>query len=448
MKTLPTDLQLEQAILGASIQEKDAFVKIADIVNEKTFYYIENKAIYSALSELYSNGEPISSITVVERLKKLNLIDKAKGTSYVLNLVMKVVQPENIIYHARLLKQYEIKRCLIKLCEEIKTEAFKDSSDSFDLLSKIDEELLNLSSTTGNTVVKAGVVADMLYKELLEPDINDIGKCIDTGMPMLNSYLGGGFPLNKYVIIGGRPSMGKTALMLQMALNMARLGTPVMIFSRETDKENLIKRLICNIAEIEMHRLKPVSLKQFQKGINTILNQHEAEKVMNALATIKTLPMYINDTTGMSISKTVAITKKMIFQYEIKVVFGDYIQLIDGQGISSNRNDEISAISRQLKAMSQNLPITVIELAQLNRAKESEASKIPELSNLRGSGQLEQDAQIVIFPYRPAYYGMEYDEEGNNIENLMQLIIAKNKDGSRETLDYKFVGKYFQIKEY
>ena len=158
--------------------------------------------------------------------------------------------------------------------------------------------------------------------------------------------------------------------------------------------------------------------------------------------------MYINDTTGMSISKTVAVTKKMIFQYKIKVVFGDYIQLIDGQGISSKRNDEISAISRQLKAMSQNLPITVIELAQLNRAKESDASKIPELSNLRGSGQLEQDAQIVIFPYRPAYYGMEYDEEGNNIENLMQLIIAKNKDGSRETLDYKFVGKYFQIKEY
>ena len=441
MKELPHDTELEQAVLGASMLEKDAFPQVADILNEDCFYIEANKGVFKALTELYTHGKPIDILTTVDKLRTLNLLDKSGGPLGVTKLTNRVNQAGNIIYYARLLQQLQIKRQLIAITKEIGTKAYDDTSDAFELLNEIDSKLFKISSgSTSNQVVKIDKVCDIVQRELFEPSLEDIGKLMPTGFPLLDDYLGGGIKLNRYCLLGGRPGMGKTSFALQLMLNMARLDTPIMFFSRETDKESILKRLICNIASIEEYRMNPVSLEDFKKGIKTRLTTIEVELVSDALSQLSKLPIYINDTTGMNASDCVAITKKMIFQHKIKLVVGDYVQLLNGNKTQS-RNDELSETSRMLKALSQNEKVTVLELAQLNRSVETRGGdKRPQLSDLRETGQLEQDGQIIMFNYRPEYYGIMDDEEGNSLEGMMEIIVAKNKDGKTETIPFRFTG--------
>jgi len=449
MKELPHDTELEQAVLGASMLEKDAFPQVADILNEDCFYIEANKGVFKALTELYTHGKPIDILTTVDKLRTLNLLDKSGGPLGVTKLTNRVNQAGNIIYYARLLQQLQIKRQLIAITKEIGTKAYDDTSDAFELLNEIDSKLFKISSgSTSNQVVKIDKVCDIVQRELFEPSLEDIGKLMPTGFPLLDDYLGGGIKLNRYCLLGGRPGMGKTSFALQLMLNMARLDTPIMFFSRETDKESILKRLICNIASIEEYRMNPVSLEDFKKGIKTRLTTIEVELVSDALSQLSKLPIYINDTTGMNASDCVAITKKMIFQHKIKLVVGDYVQLLNGNKTQS-RNDELSETSRMLKALSQNEKVTVLELAQLNRSVETRGGdKRPQLSDLRETGQLEQDGQIIMFNYRPEYYGIMDDEEGNSLEGMMEIIVAKNKDGKTETIPIRFTGKYFRVEEF
>ena len=449
MKELPHDTELEQAVLGASMLEKDAFPQVADILNEDCFYIEANKGVFKALTELYTHGKPIDILTTVDKLRTLNLLDKSGGPLGVTKLTNRVNQAGNIIYYARLLQQLQIKRQLIAITKEIGTKAYDDTSDAFELLNEIDSKLFKISSgSTSNQVVKIDKVCDIVQRELFEPSLEDIGKLMPTGFPLLDDYLGGGIKLNRYCLLGGRPGMGKTSFALQLMLNMARLDTPIMFFSRETDKESILKRLICNIASIEEYRMNPVSLEDFKKGIKTRLTTIEVELVSDALSQLSKLPIYINDTTGMNASDCVAITKKMIFQHKIKLVVGDYVQLLNGNKTQS-RNDELSETSRMLKALSQNEKVTVLELAQLNRSVETRGGdKRPQLSDLRETGQLEQDGQIIMFNYRPEYYGIMDDEEGNSLEGMMEIIVAKNKDGKTETIPFRFTGKYFRVEEF
>lgn len=470
MKELPHDTELEQAVLGASMLEVSAFPQVADILTEESFYITSHKHVYKALTELYTHGEPIDILTTVDKLKTLNLLDGAGGVLEVTKLTNRVNQSGNIIYYARLLQQLQIKRQLINITKEIGTKAYNDTSDAFELLNELDSKLFEISSgSTSNQVVSIDKVCDIVQRELFEPSLEDIGKLMPTGFPLLDDYLGGGLKLNRYCLLGGRPGMGKTSFALQLMLNMARLGTPIMFFSRETDKESILKRLICNIASIEEYRMNPVSLEYFQKGVKTRLSskrevrkqinfttgeeeeielKSEVERVTDALSELSTLPIYINDTTGMSVGDSIAITKKMIFQHKIKIVVGDYVQLLNGNK-GQSRNDELSETSRMLKALSQNEKVTVLELAQLSRAVETRGGdKRPQLSDLRESGQFEQDGQIIMFNYRPEYYGITEDAEGNSIEGLMEIIVAKNKDGATAAIPFKFTGKYFRIEEF
>lgn len=449
MKELPHNKEYEIAVLGASILEKNAFPKIADIVKEQTFYISAHKHVFKALISLYSEGMPIDMLIVTQKLRELNLLEEVGGVFAVTKLVERVNQSENIVFYARILQQYEIKRGLITITQEIGQKCFLDSSDSFELLNELDKRLFQVSAgSMSNQVVKVDQVCDIVQRELLKPTIEDIGKLMPTGFNLLDDYLGGGLKLNRYVLLGGRPGMGKTSFALQLMLNMARLGTPIMFFSRETDKESILKRLICNIAGIEEYRMNPVSLEDFQRGVKTRLTTTEVSLVIDALSQLKDLPIYINDTTGMSVNDSIAITKKMIFQHKIKLVVGDYVQLLGGDK-SNGRTEEMSDISRQLKALSQNYPITVFELSQLNRTVETRGGdKRPQLSDLRETGQFEQDGQIIMFNYRPEYYGIMEDEEGMSTDGLMEIVVAKNKDGATTSIPFRFTGKYFRIEEF
>lgn len=448
MRELPNNLELEQSVLGACLLENDAFPKIAEIVNADTFFYTENKHVYKALTELYTNDEPIDILTVVNKLTTLNLLSDAGGAFKVTQLTNKVNQSNNIIYWSRLLKELEIKRELIRVSTEIAKRAYNDSEDAFQLLNDLDNSLTSFSNNTGNPVFKIDKVCDIVQKELFEPTLEDIGKIMKTGFHLLDEFLGGGIKTKRYILLGGRPGMGKTSFVLQLILNMARIGVPIMFFSRETDKESILKRLICNIAGIEEWRMNPVNLEEFQAGKKTRLTTIEVDLVANALDQLKKLPIFINDTTGMSVGDTVAVTKKMIFQHNIKLVVGDYIQLINGDK-SSGRTEEMSEVSRVLKALSQNTTVSVLELAQLNRSVETRGGdKRPQISDARETGQLEQDAQIFMLLYRPEYYGIEEDADGNSTHGLMEVIIAKNKDGATTSIPMRFTGKYFRIEDF
>jgi len=448
MKQLPNNKQLECDVLGACILEKHAYPRVSDILKEETFHDSANKHIFKAVNKLYSTDTPIDTITVIEKLKSSKKINEAGGLSNVVALTNRVTQSENIVYWSRLLKQLEIRRKLITVTKDIAVKAYDDSNDAFELLNDLNKELNNFATNSGNPVFKIDQVCDIVQKELFDPSLEDIGKVMPTGFNLLDEYLGGGIKQARYVLLGGRPGMGKTSFVLQLMLNMARMDIPIMFFSRETDKESILKRLICNIAGIEEYRMNPVSLEDFKKGVKTRLTTTEVSLVAGALDELKKLPIHINDTTGMSVGDCVNITKKMIFQHNIKMVVGDYIQLLNGDK-SKGRTEEMSETSRILKAVSQNTKVTVLELAQLSRKVEDRGGeKRPMLSDLRETGQLEQDGQIIIFLYRPEYYGINEDEHGLSTGGLMEGIIAKNKDGKTETIPFKFTGKYFRVENY
>lgn len=436
-KLPPQAVDLEEAVLSAMLIDKKGVDDVIDILHSEVFYKPAHQYIYDAIFHLFNASEPIDLLTVSNQLKKDGRLEAAGGDYYLINLTQKVSSAAHVEFHARIILQKYIQRQLISISSEIIKNSYDETIDVFDLLDDAETKLFDI--TQGN-LKKSSEAAENLVSQALkkiEEISNKEGMSgVPTGFTKVDAITSGWQP-SDLVILAARPGMGKTAFVMSMAKNMAiDFGIPAAIFSLEMSSVQLITRMISSETGISSEKLRKGSLEAFEWEI---LNR----KVKN----LSEAPIFIDDTPSLSIFDLRAKARRLVSQHDVKIVIIDYLQLMTvgstGKG-SGNREQEISTISRNLKALAKELNIPVIALSQLSRAVETRGgSKRPLLSDLRESGAIEQDADIVSFIYRPEYYGMTEwdDDERTPCEGQGEFIIAKHRNGGLDNIRLKFVGK-------
>jgi len=430
----PQALDLEEAVLGALMLEKTALLNVSDILNDECFYKPNHQKIYSAIITLSNNAIAIDILTVCEQLKKDGNLESIGGFFYITELTNRVASAANIEFHAKIIKQKFIQRDLIRLGTEIIKNSYDDTSDPFETIEYSTNNLYEMiSGTLGRDFVTFDSLVSERYKLYCE-GLKEGLTGISTGLSELDEITNG-WQNNNLIILAARPAMGKTAMALHFIRNAAiNQNLPVAIFSLEMSKEQLSDRIISAESEVELEAIKRRNLRNEQKI--------KIEKTSNKLFNCK---IVIDESSTLTINQVKAKAIRLKQKHDIKLIVVDYLQLLSGSNKKgANREQEISEISRGLKHIAKDLNIPVIALSQLSRAVESRpgGNKKPMLSDLRESGSIEQDADVVMFLYRPEYYGIEEDENGNSTFGLTEIIIAKNRDGIVDTARCKFVGKF------
>jgi len=440
-KKRPYDVELEQAVLGALMLEKEALNDVIEILKPESFDLEAHQRIYKAILALFAKSEPIDLLTVTSQLRSTGELDMAKGPVYITQLTQRVNSAANIEYHARLLLQYSIKRELISIANEVQRNAYEETSDVFELLDKMEQSLFEVSEMnirknfSGMSSIMSDAIAEL---EGMRDQVDGL-----TGVPSGFSSLDritSGWQKSDLIILAGRPGMGKTAFILSTLRNAAvDFGKPVAIFSLEMSSVQLVKRLISSEAELDSSKLKTGKL-----------SEHEWKKLVDKTAKLSEASIFIDDTPALSILELRAKCRRLKAQHDIQMVVIDYLQLMAGDSNKNgNREQEIAMISRSLKQLAKELNIPVIALSQLSRAVETRGGdKRPQLSDLRESGSIEQDADMVIFLYRPEYYGITEDEEGIPVTGTGEIMIEKNRHGATERVRLKFIGKYTKFTDW
>ena len=437
-KIPPQAIDLEEAVLGAMMIDKKGVDDVIDILHSDAFYEIRHQEIYAAIYELFQNSQPIDLLTVSSLLKKKGKLDLAGGDFYLIRLTQKVASSAHIEFHARIILQKYIQRKLISISSEIIESSYDETSDVFDLLDSAEAKLFEV--TQGN-LKKSSEDAGSLVKQALKK-IQEIGNKegmsgLASGFTKLDALTSGWQP-SDLIIIAARPGMGKTAFVISMAKNMAiDFNHGVAVFSLEMSSVQLITRMISSETGLPSEKLR--------KG-NLAL--HDWELLNYKVKSLSDAPIYIDDTPSLSIFDLRAKARRLVSQHGVKIIIIDYLQLMTAGGNNNkgpgNREQEISTISRNLKALAKELEVPVIALSQLSRAVEtrSAGSKRPLLSDLRESGAIEQDADIVSFIYRPEYYGMTEwdDDERSPCEGQGEFIVAKHRNGGLDNIRLKFTG--------
>jgi replicative DNA helicase len=441
-KLPPQAVDLEEAVLGALMLEKDALSVVIDIVKAESFYNDAHQKIFEAITNLFQKSSPVDLLTVTAELRKMGSLDIIGGAYYLTQLTDRVVSAANIEYHARIISQKYIQRELIKISSEIITNAYDDTSDIFDLLDTAEKSLFEVAQ---NNLRRDTQKIDDIMRTAVDAleklrDRTDSLTGVPSGFTALDRVTSGWQP-SDLVIIAARPAMGKTAFVLSCARNAAVLhDKPVAVFSLEMSSLQLVNRLISGETEIEQEKLK--------RGT---LADHEWTQLHSRIGKLTEAPLLIDDTPALNVFEFRAKCRRLKAQYDIQMVIVDYLQLMHGKadGKGGNREQEIGSISRALKSVAKELNIPVIALSQLSRAVESRpaASKRPQLSDLRESGSIEQDADMVLFLYRPEYYGLTEDEAGNSTAGIAEIIIAKHRNGELATVPLKFVGKFVKFQD-
>jgi len=439
-KLPPQAVDLEEAVLGALMLEKDALSVVIDILKPETFYTEAHNKIFEAITNLFQKSSPIDILTVSTELRKMGSLDMIGGAYYLTQLTDRVVSAANIEFHARIISQKYIQRELIQISSEIITKAYDETSDIFDLLDSAEKSLFDIAQ---NNLRRDTQKIDDIMRSAVDAleklrDRTDSLTGVPSGFTALDRITSGWQP-SDLVIIAARPAMGKTAFVLTCARNAAvQYDKPVAVFSLEMSSIQLVNRLISGETEIEQEKLR--------KGN---LADHEWTQLHSRIGKLTEAPLLIDDTPALNVFEFRAKCRRLKAQYDIQMVIVDYLQLMHGKadGKGGNREQEIGSISRALKSVAKELNIPVIALSQLSRAVESRPgnSKRPMLSDLRESGSIEQDADMVLFLYRPEYYGLTEDENGNSTAGVGEVIIAKHRNGEIATVPLKFVGKYVKF---
>ncbi|WP_099598054.1 replicative DNA helicase [Reichenbachiella sp. 5M10] len=438
-KVPPQATDLEEVVLGALMLEKDALTTVVDILKPESFYKEAHTKIYEAIVQLFNKSEPVDLMTVTSQLRKNGTLEVAGGAYYLADLTTKVNSAANIEYHARIITEQSIKRELIRISSQIQTDAFEDTQDVFELLDKTEQSLFEISES--HIKKNYAGMQQLMHEAILEiearKDQKDGLTGVPTGMSDLDRVTAGWQP-SDLVIIAARPGMGKTAFVVSCMRNAAvDFGEAVAIFSLEMSAIQLVNRLISAEAELESDKIK--------KGN---LADHEWEQLVHKTAKLTEAPIFIDDTPGLSILELRAKCRRLKAQHDIKLVVIDYLQLMSGDtsksgGGGGNREQEIASISRALKGIAKELNVPVLALSQLSRAVETRGGdKRPMLSDLRESGSIEQDADMVMFLYRPEYYDITEDEDGLPTAGTGEVIIAKHRNGSLENVKLKFIGRF------
>jgi len=433
----PQARELEEAVLGALMLEKDAYFIVSDILKPECFYEKSHEMIYAAIVDLAVSQRPIDMLTVTEQLKKRGELDLVGGPFYISQLTSKVASSAHIEYHARIIAQKYLARELITFSAGVQTKAFDETIDVDDLMQEAEGKLFEISQrnvkkdvTQINPII--GDAIALLKKAAAQKEglsglhsgFNDLDKITS------------GWQNSDLVIIAARPAMGKTAFVLSMAKNMAmQHNTPVALFSLEMSNVQLVNRLIVNVTEISADKIK-----------SGRLADHEWEQLDFKLADLYDAPIYIDDTPSLSVFELRTKARRLVREHKIKCIIIDYLQLMNASGMNfGSREQEVSMISRSLKGLAKELNIPVIALSQLNRGVESRQGaegKRPQLADLRESGAIEQDADMVCFIHRPEYYKITEDERGNSLIGMAEIIIAKHRNGATGDVRLRFKSEY------
>ncbi|QNH63711.1 replicative DNA helicase [Hymenobacter sediminicola] len=437
-KLPPQALELEAAVLGALMLEKDALTTVIDILKPQSFYKDGHQRIFKAILNLFDKSEPIDILTVTHELREMGELEAAGGAHYVANLTFKVNSAANIEYHSRIITENAIKRELINIASTIQRDAFEDTTDVFNLLDSTEQALFEVSES--NIRKNFDDMRSLMGKAIKELEEKKDQKDGLTGVPSGFSALDrvtSGWQPSDLVIIAARPGMGKTAFVVSAMRNAAvEFKKPVAIFSLEMSSLQLVNRLISAEAELDSEKIKKGNLADY-----------EWAQLNHKISSLSSAPIYIDDTPGLSIRELRTKCRRLKAHHDISMIIIDYLQLMtgntDGKGGGGNREQEIASISRALKGIAKELNVPVLALSQLSRSVETRGGdKKPQLSDLRESGSIEQDADMVIFLYRPEYYKITEDEMGNPTQGTGEVIIAKHRNGSLETVQLKFIGKF------
>lgn len=424
----PQSIEAEQSVIGSMLLDKEVIPVVTEILKSEDFYRADHKEIFEAVMDLFDAGEPIDLITVAEQLKLRGTLDNIGGLEYLTNIASAVPTTANAKHYAKIVEEKSTLRKLIKASSEIVNMGYEASEELSYIVDKAEKsifDVLQKRGTQGFAPIK-DVLVDAFNK--LEELYNNKGHI--TGIPTRFvdlDFKTSGLHNSDLILIAARPAMGKTAFALNIAQNAAVYsGVPVAIFSLEMSKEQLVSRILCSEAMVDSQKVKTGKLED-----------EDWKKIARALGPLSEAPIYIDDTPGISISEIRAKCRRLKLEKNLGLVVIDYLQLMQGRGKNESRQQEISDISRSLKILAKEINVPVITLSQLSRAAEQRADHRPILSDLRESGAIEQDADIVMFLYRDDYYNPETEKK-----NIAEVILAKHRSGSTGTVELTWLGAY------
>lgn len=422
--------ELEQAVLGAVILESGAYAELESLLTHKSFYKEEHRIIFKACEELAVKSKPIDMLTVTEQLMNSGNLDNIGGAYYLTELMQRIGSSNNIKHHALIIREKELLREIIKITQEAKVKAFEPTTDAFDLINELETTIASLNNL--EAIQEATSAKDGLLQLIKEYENPENGAGIFSGLSEFDSLFNGFYGGN-LIILAARPSMGKTAFALEIAKHTAANQTPIAFFSLEMGKVELMQRLTANIESIPLSGIK-------KKNLNDELF---AKMIKSNVAD---MPIYIDDTFSLTVGQIKSKAIRLKKEYNIGAVFIDYLQLIKPPDrYKGNKTQEIGYISRALKGIAKELNVPVICLSQLNRGVESRSIKKPLLSDLRESGDIEQDADVVMFLYRHEYYYP--DETDASDKGKTEVIVAKNRSGELSIIECYFNGNYQRFSE-
>lgn len=427
-RTPPQNIEAEQAVIGAVFLETDALTTATEVLQPEDFYRAAHQKIFSVMIELSEKGEPVDLVTVTSELQDRKLLEEIGGVSYLSDLANSVPTAANVEYYSKIVEEKSILRRLIRAATDIASDGYSKENEIENLLSEAEKSIMEVSQrkNTGAFIsIKDVLVSAYDNIEMLQNNTGDITG-IPTGFSELDRMTAG-FQRNDLIIVAARPSVGKTAFALNIAQNVAtKTDENVAIFSLEMGAEQLVMRMLCAEGNIDAQRLRTGAL-----------TGDDWQKLTMAMGSLSNAGIYIDDTPGIRVGDIRAKCRRLKQEKGLGMILIDYMQLIRGNGSTENRQQEVSEISRSLKGIARELEVPVISLSQLSRGVESRQDKRPMMSDIRESGSIEQDADIVAFLYRDDYY----DQESEN-KNIIEIIIAKQRNGPVGTVELAFVKEY------
>ncbi len=433
----PQALDVERAVLGALMKDKDAYAIVCELLYPESFYEKRNQKVYAAIRDLSMAEKPVDILTVSDQLARNGELDEVGGPVYITELAARVSTSANVEYHARIIAQKFLARQLISFAGDISTKAFDETIDVDDLMQHAEGALFELSQKNmKKDYTQIDPVISQAVKVIQEAAKNTDGLTgIASGYHALDDKTSG-WQNSDLVIVAGRPAMGKTAFALSMAKNIAAdYKQPMAFFSLEMSNQQLINRLLSNVCEVEGKKI-----------LNGQLAPDEWDRLDKRVNNLLGAPLYVDDTPGLSVFELRTKARRLVREHGVKIIMIDYLQLMNANGMRfSSRQEEVSTISRSLKGLAKELDIPIIALSQLNRGVESREGlegKRPQLSDLRESGAIEQDADMVIFVHRPEYYHIYQDDNGRDLHGMAQIIIAKHRKGATGDVLLTFRGEF------
>lgn len=427
-RALPHNKEAEQSVLGSALSSTNAVGIACEILGPEDFYFEQNKEIYIAMLELFNENIPIDIVTVSDRLNQHDKLDSIGGVQYLSSLVAGVPTTGNVEYYAKIIKDKATLRYLIYSSQSILNIAYDEQDTTERILDLAEQRILDVSSgNVKNDIVHISDVMMNTYDEMVQNSLNKGGITgVSTGFHGLNNATGG-LHGGELIIVAGRPGMGKSSF----AVNIAEYASihnniPIAIFNLEMSKNMIVNRIICSQAMVDSQNVR--------KGE---IAAEDWQQICSVIDKLSSAPIYIDDSSSITVSEIKAKCRRLKQTKNLGLVIIDYLQLMQGSGRSDNRQQEISDISRSLKVMAKELDVPVIALSQLSRTSESRSDKRPMLSDLRESGAIEQDADVVIFLYRDEYYNKESADK-----NIAEVIIAKQRSGSTGTFKLGWQGRF------